>query len=75
MHDALTLLLLGELMGVWDYLPPVEEFFQEWSNLVHDRILSWHKASWKPTLHTHFVNEEEHKVLFAKSDVKNRTPE
>lgn len=61
-------------MDVQDYLPPAEEFFQEWSNLVHDRILSWHKASWRPALHTHLLNEEEHKSVFAKSDVKKQGP-
>lgn len=61
-------------MGVWDYIPAAEEFFQEWSNLVHGRILSWLKASWKPTLPTHFVKEEEHKAVFAKSDVKRQNP-
>lgn len=61
-------------MGVWDYLPPPAEFFQEWSNLVYDRILSWHKASWRPTLCTPFVKEEEHKAVFAKSDDKKKGP-
>lgn len=52
--------------------PLQKNFYQEGSNLVHGRILSWHKASWKPALHTHLLNEEEHKAVFAKSDVKNQ---
>lgn len=44
--------------GCLGLCPPAEEFFQEWNNLVHGGTVSWHKASWKPTLRTHFVNEE-----------------
>lgn len=52
-------------MGVWDYVPLQKNFFR-------NRTVSWPKASWKPTLHIHFVNEEGPKALFEKLGIKSQ---
>lgn len=59
-------------MGVWDYVPLQKDSSRSGTTSFMAELCLGVKARWKPTLHTHFVNEERHKAIFAKLDVKKQ---
>lgn len=62
-------------MGVWDYLPLWKNFSRNGATwCMTEFCLGIRLAGSLFFVHTHFVNEEEHKALFAKSDVKKQDP-